>query len=60
VAEVAAALGVSERSIREKLHHRDVVTGRPLVPHVRFGRRIIIPRSWLDALIAEAEQEARR
>jgi hypothetical protein len=59
VAEVAAVLGVSERSVRERLHHRDVVTGRPLVPHQRFGRRVLIPRVWLEQLVAAAEAEAR-
>jgi hypothetical protein len=59
VAEVAAALGVSERSVRERVHHRDPLTGRPLVPSARFGRRVIIPRSWLDAFVAEAEGEVR-
>jgi hypothetical protein len=60
VAEVAAALGISERSIRERLYHRDPLTGRPLVPSVRFGRRVLVPRSWLDAFIAAAETEAQR
>jgi len=55
VAEIAAALGVSERSVRERLHHRDPLTGRPLIPHQRFGRRIIVPRAWLEYFIAEAE-----
>jgi hypothetical protein len=60
VSEVAAILGVSERSVRERLHHRDVVTGRPLVPSVRFGRRVLVPRAWLDSFISDAEAEAAR
>jgi hypothetical protein len=60
VAEVAAVLGVSERTVREYLYQRDPSTGRPLVPHVRFGRRVLIPRTWLEAFVAEAQEEARR
>jgi hypothetical protein len=60
VAEVAAALGVSERSVRERLYHRDPITGSPLLPHRRFGRRVLIPRAWLDEFIAAAEAEALR
>jgi hypothetical protein len=60
VAEVAAVLGVSERSVRERPHHRDVVTGRPLIPSQRFGRRVLIPRAWLDGFISAAEAEAAR
>jgi hypothetical protein len=58
VAEVAAVLGVSERSVRERLHHLDPVTRRPLVPSQRFGRRVLIPRVWLDQFVAAAEMEA--
>jgi hypothetical protein len=58
VAEVAAVLGVSERSVRDRLYRRDPVTGRPLVPSQRFGRRVLIPRAWLDSFVAAAEREA--
>jgi excisionase family DNA binding protein len=59
VSEVAAALGVSERSVRERLHHRDPLTGRHVIPSVRFGRRVLVPRVWLDSFVASAEAEAR-
>jgi hypothetical protein len=60
VAEIAAALGVSERSVRERLHHRDPLTGRQLIPFQRFGRRILVPRVWLERFVADAEAEAAR
>jgi hypothetical protein len=60
VAEVAATLGVSERSVRERLHHLDPVTRRPIIPSRRFGRRVLVPRAWLDAFVAAAEAEAAR
>jgi transcriptional antiterminator len=55
VAEVAAILGVSERSVRERIHHLDPVTRRPLIPHQRFGRRVLIPKVWLEQFVAAAE-----
>jgi DNA-binding FadR family transcriptional regulator len=58
IAEVAATLGVSERSVRERIHHLDPVTRRPLIPHQRFGRRVLIPRVWLDQFVESAELEA--
>jgi hypothetical protein len=60
VAEVAATLGVSERSVRERLYEKDPLTGRHLIPHTKFGRRILVPKVWLDDLVAAAEAEARR
>jgi excisionase family DNA binding protein len=60
IAEVAGTLGVSERSVRERLNHKDPLTGRHVIPHQRFGRRVLIPRAWLDGFISAAEAEAAR
>jgi excisionase family DNA binding protein len=52
VSEAARVLRVSESALREWMrHHRD---GQPRVPHVRLGRRVLIPREWVDGVIAGA------
>ena len=49
VAEAAEALGISERTLRDHLHD---------IPHVYFGRRIVVPvrdlRDWLSRQIEES------
>lgn len=45
------ALSVSEWTLREHLK-----AGR--VPHIRFGRAILIPKSWLEQKIKESLAKA--
>ena len=53
--EAARALGVSERTLREML---------PELPHVRLGRRVVIPidllREWLSSRSREEKAGARK
>lgn len=43
--EVAEMLGICERSVYEALKQRRI-------PHIRFGRRYVIPRGAFDAWMA--------
>jgi excisionase family DNA binding protein len=52
VSETARMLRVSESALREWMHHRR--DGQPRVPHIRLGRRVLIPREWVDGVIASA------
>ena len=52
VSEASRILRVSESALREWMHHRR--DGQPRVPHVRLGRRVLIPRQWVDDVIASA------
>ena len=47
----AAAMSVSEWTLREHLK-----AGK--VPHIRFGRAILIPKSWLEQKIKESLTKA--
>ena len=53
--EAARALGVSERTLRQML---------PELPHVRLGRRVVIPvdllREWLNSRSREEKAGARK
>lgn len=62
VSEVARVLGVSERHVRELLRRRDPATGQPVIPSGRLGRRVLVPRSWLEEFVAAsgARLEAER
>jgi excisionase family DNA binding protein len=46
--EVAAALGINEKTVRERLNE---------IPHTRIGRRLIFPveplRRWLEASVRD-------
>lgn len=52
VAEAAEFLGVSRPFLYELLRRRE--NGQPVVPHVRLGRRVLLPRPWLEELAAGA------
>ncbi len=43
--EVAGLLGICERSVYEALKHKRI-------PHIRFGRRYVIPRQAFDSWLA--------
>jgi len=51
VAEVAVALHVSERLVRDRLADQTI-------PSIRLGRAVLIPRSWLDGLLESAQLRA--
>ena len=50
VVEVSRVLRVSERSLREWMHHKR--DGYPVIPHVRLGRRVLIRRDWVESVLA--------
>lgn len=51
VKAAAAAMSVSEWTLREHLK-----AGR--VPHIRFGRAVLIPKTWLDQQLKAALAKA--
>lgn len=54
VGEVARLLRVSERALREWMHHRR--DGSPVIPHVRLGRRVLIRRDWVESVLSGTTQ----
>lgn len=58
VAEAAALLGVSQRALYEWCRLRDAVTGKPLVPHLRLGRWVLVSRAWVESRLASLDGNA--
>ena len=50
VKEAAAALGVSEWTIREMIYQKEIFA-------VKLGRRLVIPRWALDKLLSEPDSQ---
>ena len=49
VEQAAAALGISRASAYEAVHRGEI-------PHIKIGKRMLIPRASLDRLLASADQ----
>lgn len=49
IEEVAASLGISRAFAYEAVHRGEI-------PHIKIGRRMLVPRSALDRLLAAADR----
>ncbi|HEV3212918.1 MAG TPA: helix-turn-helix domain-containing protein [Acidimicrobiales bacterium] len=53
VEQAAAALGISRASAYEAVHRGEI-------PHIKIGKRMLIPRASLDRLLASADRPKSR